>query len=364
MPIGRPVLGDEELMAVKAVLESGELIQGRWVAEFEARFADMCGVRHAVATSSGTSALHLALLAHGIGPGDEVITTAFTFMASTSTILYVGARPIFADIDPETFTLDPDRVEALITPRTRAIMPVDLYGHPADLVAFEDICQRRGLVLIEDACQAHGAAIGDRKAGSFGTACFSFYPSKNMTTAEGGMITTDDVGIADAARRLRHHGQSQTYVHDELGFNFRMTNIQAAIGIEQLKRLSGFNAQRMANARFLDRELAGLPTPVVRPGARHAFHQYTLRVPGRRAELASALRERGIETRVYYPLPVHQQKSYLRLGYPPVQLPETERAAAEVLSLPVHPSVSPDQLAYIARTVREIWNELALPTAD
>ncbi|HEY3059497.1 MAG TPA: DegT/DnrJ/EryC1/StrS family aminotransferase, partial [Chloroflexota bacterium] len=278
IPIARPLLGKEESQAVQAVLDSGELVQGRWVAEFEQAFAEFCSVPYAVATSSGTTALHVALMAHGIGPGDEVITTAFTFIASTNAILYVGARPVFADIEPDTFNIDVGHVERLITPRTKAVLPVDLYGQPANLIDLAELCERHGLVLIDDASQAHGAEINGRKLGTFGTTCFSFYPSKNMTTAEGGMITTNQPEIAEAARKLRHHGTQRTYIHDSLGFNFRMTNIQAAIGIEQLKRLPGFNARRIDNAAYLSATLRGVVAPVTRTGNRHVFHQYTVRV--------------------------------------------------------------------------------------
>ncbi len=337
-----------------AVLESGELVQGKWVAEFERAFAAFCGAEHAIATSSGTTALHVALLANGIGAGDEVITTAFTFIASTNAILYVGAKPVFADIEPDTFNIDVAQVERLITSRTKAILPVDLYGQPANLVALSELCDRHGLVLIDDASQAHGAEINGRKIGTFGTACFSFYPSKNMTTAEGGMITTDRLDVAEAARKLRHHGTERTYYHDRLGFNFRMTNIQAAIGLEQLKRLPQFNERRIANAAYFSAHLRGVVTPTTRPGMRHVFHQYTVRVADKRAVLADTLRTRGIETRVYYPLPVHQQASYVNGGGVPYVLPETESAANEVLSLPVHPSVTDEQREYIARTVCEL----------
>jgi perosamine synthetase len=351
IPIARPIITEEEITAVAEVMRSGELVQGRWVAKFEEAFAAVCDARYAVATSSGTTALHLALLAHGIGAGDEVITTPFTFIASTNAILYVGAKPVFADIDPLSYTLDPDAIEALITPKTRAILPVDLYGNPADLVRIQEICDRYGLALIDDASQAHGAAINGKPVGSFGTATFSFYPSKNMTTAEGGMITTNNAEVAEAARKLRHHGTQQTYIHDRLGFNFRMTNIQAAIGIVQLKHLADFNARRIANARYFDEHLPGIQTPAVRPGTRHVYHQYTIRIPAQRDRLMDELKARGIESRVYYPLPVHRQPAYAELAWADVQLPETDRAANEALSIPVHPSLSQEDLERIASTV-------------
>jgi perosamine synthetase len=354
--IARPFLGDEEIEAVATVMRSGELVQGRWVAEFEREFATFCGAAHAIATSSGTTALHVALLAHGIGQGDEVITTAFTFIASTNAILYVGARPVFADIKADSFNIDPEQVEHLITPKTKAILAVDLYGNPADLIRLQEICDRHKLALIDDASQAHGAAIRGRRTGTFGTGCFSFYPSKNMTTAEGGMITTDRDDIASVARSLRQHGAERTYFHELLGFNFRMTNIQAAIGIQQLKRLPEFNERRIANAGYLNQHMPGIPTPITQPDYTHVFHQYTVRVPGDRDRLASELKKNGIESRVYYPLPVHRQPAYAGLGFDDVHLPETDRAAREVLSLPVHPAVTQADLQRIVRAVMELWS--------
>jgi dTDP-4-amino-4,6-dideoxygalactose transaminase len=355
IPIARPIMGPEEFAAVQRVLESGELSQGRWVAEFENAFAAYCGARFAVATSSGTAALHLALLAHGIGPGDEVITTPFTFVASVNAILYVGARPVFADIQPDTFNIDPDQAEEQITPRTKAVLAVDLFGHPAELPRLEQLCRHHGLVLIEDACQAHGAEIDGRRTGSVDTVCFSFYPTKNMTTGgEGGLIAADDETVAETARRLRQHGATRPYIHDALGFNYRMTNLQAAIGLVQLTRLPGFNQRRAANAAYLNERLRGMHTPVTRPGVRHVFHQYTMRIPAGRDELSDALGSRGIESRVYYPLPVHRQPMYVKRGFGGLSLPQAESAAREVLSLPVHPGVSDQQLAHIAATLRAL----------
>lgn len=355
IPISRPLLGEEEKKAVLEVLSSGRLVQGRRVQELEEGFAAFCGVRHAVATSSGTTALQTAMLAHGIGPGDEVITTAFTFIASANAVQFAGARPVFADIDRRTFTLDPNQVEDAITPRTRAILPVHLYGLMADMPAIMDIAGRHHLVVIEDACQAHGASLRGRRAGAFAAGCFSFYPSKNMTTAEGGMITTDDAEIAHLCRLIRNHGMDEQYLHEMVGYNFRMTDIQAAIGLVQLRRLAEFNAQRAANAAYLSEHLADLvETPSVPPGYVHVFHQYTVRVPAdRRDALSAGLREQGVETRVYYPLPVHQQPYYRRLGYD-ISLPETERAAREVLSLPVHPALTPADLSHIVEAIRAL----------
>jgi perosamine synthetase len=365
IPIAAPWIGDEEKQAVLAVLESGQLAQGAMTARLEAAFAAVCGVRHAVAVSSGTAALHLALLAHGIGPGDEVITASFSFVATANAALFVGARPVFVDIDSRTYTIDPALVEAAVTSRTRAIVPVHLYGQMADMEAINAIARRHGLTVIEDAAQAVGASAGGRPAGSFGTGCFSLYATKNVAAAEGGMITTDDDALAERLRLLRHHGQRTRYVSEILGYNYRMSDVHAAIGLAQLKRVDDLNGRRAVNAAEMDARLRGVVTPFVRPGYRHVYHQYTIRVPdsaagsgprphgaGRDA-LAAALAERGIGTGIYYPVPIHRQPLYRDLGYA-VSLPETERAAREVLSLPVHPGLSRDDLDHIIEAVNEL----------
>src|SRR3989440_5856394 len=351
-------MGEEEKAAVMAVLESGQLAQGPVVEAFEREFARWCGVEHAVAVNSGTAALHLVMLAHGIKEGDEVITSPFTFVASANAALFAGARPVFVDIEPLTFCLDPERVEAAITPRTRAIMPVDLYGHPAAIPELREIAGRHGVPLIEDACQAHGAAIGDRRAGALGvSATFSFYPTKNMTTAEGGMVTTDDAGVARQVSVLRQHGASERYHHDVLGYNFRMTEIAAAIGRAQLAKLDRFNERRRRNASVLDEGLAGIDgvvTPKERAGYRHAYHQYTVRVAGDRDRFQQRLGELGIGSAVHYAVPVHRQPLYLSLGYGQVSMPESERAASQVLSIPVHQALTEGDLDRIVDSVRKV----------
>lgn len=351
IPIAKPLIGEEEKQAVLQVLDSGMLAEGPRVRAFEEAFAAYCGVQYAVATSSGTTALHTALLAAGIGPGDEVVTTPFTFIASANAILYVGARPVFVDIDPATFNLDPNLVERAVTPRTKAILPVHLFGLPAEMGPLMAIAERHGLMVVEDACQAHGAEYEGRRVGSFGVGCFSFYPTKNMTTGEGGMITTNDEALAERCRVIRQHGMRRRYYHDEMGFNFRMTDVHAAIGLAQLAKLERFNQARIANARYLSDHLRGVITPVVPAGRRHVFHQYTVRVPGgRRDAVVEGLKQAGVGVGVYYPVPVHRQRVYLERGYAD-SLPEAERAAEEALSLPVHPGLEHADLEAIVAAV-------------
>jgi dTDP-4-amino-4,6-dideoxygalactose transaminase len=327
------------------------------VRELEERFAAFIGVPHAVATSSGTTALHLALLANGIGPGDEVVTVSFTFIASVSTILFSGARPVFVDVEEPTFTMDPALLEAAITERTRAILPVSLYGQPADMGAIAEIADRHGLALIEDAAQSHGAAVDGRRSGTWGAGCFSFYPTKNMTTAEGGMVTTADPELAKRARLLREHGMRVRYHHDLLGYNFRMTDVHAAIGLAQLTKLPANNARRMEIARRYDAELRGVIIPTVRPGAVHVYHQYTIRV-ARRDEFAERLREGGVGTGIYYPIPAHRQQALRGLGYRELHLPVTERLTEQVVSIPVHPSLTDGEVATVIEAVNAVADEL------
>jgi dTDP-4-amino-4,6-dideoxygalactose transaminase len=357
IPIAAPQIGPEEQALVAETLASGSLAQGPRVRELEERFAALIGVPHAVATSSGTTALHLALLAAGVGPGDEVVTSPFTFMASGTSVLYAGGRPVFVDVDARSFMVDPDQVESAITPRTRAIMPVSLYGQPADMPALEEIANRRGLALIEDAAQTHGASIDGRASGSFGQGVFSFYPTKNMTTGEGGMITTADERLSEWARLRREHGMKVRYHHDVLGYNFRMTDIHAAIGLAQLDKLAGFNARRIAIAARYESELRGVATPWVRPGTVHVFHQYTLRVLKRDA-FVEGLRERGVGTGVYYPIPLHRQIPFVELGYGEQSYPVSEQLCEEVVSIPVHPGLSDEDVGTIIGAVNAVAAEL------
>jgi dTDP-4-amino-4,6-dideoxygalactose transaminase len=296
------------------------------------------------------------MLAHGLKEGDEVITPSFTFVSSANAALFVGARPVFVDIEAETYNLNPERVESAITPKTRAIMPVDLYGHAAAIGELREIANRHGLVLIEDACQAHGAEIDGVKSGALGvSAAFSFYPTKNMTTAEGGMVTSGDDDLAAKVRLLRQHGSTKRYHHEILGYNFRLTDLAAAIGRAQLAKLDRFNEARRRNAAILSRGLAGiggLVPPIERDGYRHVYHQYTVRIERGRDRVQERLRELGVGTAVHYPVPVHRQPLYIELGFGSVSLPISERVAGEVLSLPVHPGLDDGDLDRIIDSVR------------
>ncbi len=353
IPAAKPIIGDEERAAVDAVLVSGMLAQGAEVAAFEEEFSShLVDGRHAVAVNSGTAGLHLGLLAAGVGPGDEVIVPSFTFAATANSVALTGATPVFADIEPAHYALDPAAVEAVITEKTVGIMPVHLYGHPADMAGLGDVASRHGIALFEDAAQAHGASFDGRPVGSFGTfAMFSLYPTKNMTSGEGGMVTTADDEVARRLRLLRNQGMERQYENELVGFNARMTNLHAAIGRVQLTKIDGWTQQRRANAAFLDANLRGVQTPAVADGATHVYHQYTIRVPEDRDGFATALREEyAIGSGVYYPIPNHRLPSFNR----PEDLPETEHAAAQVLSLPVHPSLSPADLDRIVEAVNAL----------
>lgn len=350
--IAQPAIGPEEKQAVMDVLDSGLLAQGARVKAFEEDFAEFCGVSYAIATSSGSTALHTALLSAGLGPGDEVITSPFSFIASANTILYCGARPVFADIDPLTFNLDPKSVEAAITPSTKAIMPVHLFGLCCDMDAMQRIAMKYNLLLLEDACQSHGATFREQKAGTFGIGSFSFYPTKNITSGEGGMITTADEETAEKCRLIRSHGMSERYHHDSLGYNFRMTDLHAAIGVTQLKKIGEFTQARRRNAALYNELLDHLPInlPVEPEGYQHVYHQYTIRIPGGLRNAAmDALTKEEIYPAIYYPIPIHQQAYYVNdLGYQ-TRCPQAEAAADEVLSLPIHPGVSVEEIQKITR---------------
>ncbi len=355
IPISKPFVGEAEKKAVLDVLDSGMLAQGPRTAKLEERFAQLCGVKHAIATTSGTTALHVALLANGIGPGDEVITTPFTFIASVNCILFAGARPVFVDIDEATFNIDPAQIEKAVTPRTKALLPVHLYGYVCDMGALQAIADRHGLKIIEDACQAVGATYRGRAAGSFGTGCFSLYATKNVMSGEGGMITTSDDAVAEQCRMMRNHGMKRRYYHDMLGYNFRISDLHAAIGLAQMDRLPEFAEKRKANAAFLSANLKTVITPKVKEGYGHVWHQYTVRVAGARDRDAAVkqLADAGVGTGIFYPVPAHQQ-GYIQETLGRVSMPVAERLAKEVLSLPVHPQLSQADLETIAREVNKL----------
>jgi len=366
----RPCTGEEEKRAVSEVLDSGILAQGPAVRDFEKAFAAFCGVEHAVAVANGTLALHAALLAAGVGEGAEVVTTPFSFIATANAVLMAGARPVFADVDPVTLNLDPESARSAVTPDTCAILVVHLYGRPCPMDAFRSLAQETGARLIEDACQAHGAEHRGRRAGALGDmGCFSFYATKNMTCGEGGMITTDDGEAASRVARLRFHGQEPggRYVHRELGYNYRLTDVAASIGLCQLAKLPAMNGIRAGNAAIYDRLLGGLPgleIPVRQDGIVHAYHQYTVRIRESlfgldRDGLARLLRGLGVETGIHYPLPLHIYPQFRSLGYAWGDFPRAEQASREVLSLPVGPHLGADEVEYVAACIREVARRVA-----
>jgi dTDP-4-amino-4,6-dideoxygalactose transaminase len=355
IPAAKPIIGDEEREAVDRVLRSGMLAQGPEVKAFEEEFSAHVGGRHCVAMNSGTSALHLGFIAAGIKPGDEVIVPSFSFAATANSVVLAGGVPVFADIDPRTFNLDPDHVETLITNKTKAIMPVHLYGHIAAMDRFDEIAAKHGLHIIEDAAQGHLASLNGRNAGEFGiVASFSFYPTKNMTAGEGGMVVTDDAEVARTLRLLRNQGQEIRYQNEIIGFNTRMTDIHAAIGRVQLTKLPGWTKQRQENAAYLDANLKGVVTPYLAPNTTHSYHQYTIRIPGgdaaKRDAFMTKIGEKGVGSGVYYPTPIHRLPSFKS----ELNLPETELVIKECVSLPVHPSLTQDELKTIVEVVNEV----------
>ncbi|MGH3335643.1 MAG: DegT/DnrJ/EryC1/StrS family aminotransferase [Nocardioides sp.] len=341
--------GREEQDAVTRVLASGRVVQGEEVAAFEHEFAALVEGRPCVAVNSGTSALHLGLLAAGVGPGDEVVVPSFSFAASANAVAITGARPVFADIDPDTFCLDVAAVEAAITPRTVGVMAVHLFGQPAGADQLRLLTERLGLLLFEDACQAHGAASSGTPAGAVGQlAAFSFYATKNMTTGEGGMVVCADEAIARKVRLLRNQGMEQRYRNEIVGLNNRMTDLAAAIGRVQLDSLALWNAARNAVAKRYDEELRGVRTPTVAPGVTHVYHQYTIRSP-QRERLRAHLHDLGVGAEVYYPVPIHRLPAYDAGEH----LDHTEAAAREVLSLPIRPTLTDDDVSHVISTVNQ-----------
>ncbi len=364
LKINQPIIGEEEIEAVIAVLKSGNLTErsgfGPNVLEFERNFAKFVDAKYAVAMNSGTSAIHAALLAAGVGPGDDVLIPSFTFSSTASSVLLTGARPIFADIDPRTFCINIDTINDAITERTRAIIPVHLYGLPADMDPIKEIAHHQDVILIEDAAQAHGASYKERKIGSIGDmTCFSFYAGKNMTTGEGGMVTTNDETYAETLRTIRIHGEERPYWVTRVGHNYRMTEIAAAIGICQLMKLPRFLKKRRENAKKLIEELSNLEKidlPIQFDDREHAWYLFTVRLKGkyarRRGKILQKLRSKRINAAVYYETPVHLLPLYRKIIK--VVLPETERVSREIFSLPIHPKVNFDDIAYISEILKKI----------
>ena len=353
IPPAKPIVGDDEIAAVTRVIRSGMLAQGPEVKAFEEEFSAHFGLgRACVAVNSGTSGLHLGLLSCGVGAGDEVIVPSFTFAATANSVALTGATPVFADIEPDTFCLDPASVEAAITERTVGIMPVHLYGHPASMGPLQEIATRHGLRLFEDAAQAHGASLDGTPVGAFGQfAMFSLYPTKNMTSGEGGMVSVADAQIERLMRLYRNQGMERQYENEVVGFNARMTDLHAAIGRVQLTKVDAWTAKRQANAAYLSAHLEGVTPPPVRPGAVHVYHQYTVRVAEDRDGLSKALREEyAVGSGMFYPVPNHRLAPFCH----DVDLPNPEVAAKECLSLPVHPSLSQSDLERIVIAVNTL----------
>ena len=350
-------LRDEILGALDRVCGDASFILGAEVSTFEAEFASYCEVAHCVAVNSGTSALHLALLAAGVSAGDEVITSPTTFIATAEAISYVGARPVFVDIDPRTANIDVSRIERAVTARTRAIIPVHLYGRPADLDPILKIASDHKLALIEDACQAHGARYRGKRVGSFGmAAAFSFYPSKNLGAyGEGGALTTNDDGVAALTRTLRDHGQTSRYHHDLIGFNYRMDGFQGAVLRVKLPHLDAWTARRVEIARVYREELsnARVEIPADSPNSESVYHLFVVYVENL-ASVRASLAERGVQTAIHYPVPLHLQKAYAWLGHAPGSFPHTERASEMALSMPLFPEMTLEQARFAARTLAEV----------
>ena len=353
------LIKDEILAAVARVFDSGQFVLGKEVAAFEEEFAAYCGVRHGIAVNSGTSALHLALLAGGIGPGDEVITVPLTFVATAAAITYTGAKPVFIDVDPETYTIDPAHLEAAITPRTKAILPVHLYGNAADMHPICRLARRHSLLVIEDAAQAHGAEYKGRRCGSIGDlACFSFYPGKNLGAyGEGGIVTTDNPEFARTIRMLRDWGAEKKYEHALKGFNYRMEGVQGAILRVKLRYLEAWTEARRKHASAYTKALqgSGVQLPVTAPDARHVYHIYAV-LSTQRRELMDTLATRGVQTGIHYPTPVHLLAAYSDLNYRPGDFPVAEKIAAQEVSLPMFPEMTRAQINEVSEALLEFQN--------
>ena len=356
--ISKPFFSEEEYESALNVLKSGNLAQGEKVLEFEDNFRKFIGSKEAIAVSNGTSALHTSLLSHGIKKDDEVITTSFTFAATPNTILHTGATPVFVDINEDDFNIDPDKIEEKITKKTKAILPVHLFGCPCNIDKIEKIAKKHNLEIIEDCAQAIGTSFNNIISGSRFTGCFSFYPTKNITTIEGGMITTNNDMINEKCRMIRNHGSKEKYKYEILGHNFRMDDLRASIGIVQLKKISIFNKKRKDNALYLEENLNinGIIKPEIKKG--HTFNQYTIRITEdfkrTRDKTAEILKENGIMTGIYYPVPMHKTILYTKLGYSNQVLQVSEKISKEVLSLPIHPEINQENLDHIINTLKNI----------
>jgi perosamine synthetase len=359
IPIAKPEITDEEIQAVTDVLESGNIASGKRVLNFEEKFAKYIGVKHAIACSNGTSALHTALLAHGVGVGDEVIVPSFSFIATATAVSMCGAYPIFADVHPTLYGIDVGDVKRKINSRTKAVIGVHLYGLPCHALSLRNICDNNNIAFIEDSAQAVGAAIGNVKCGSFGdSGCFSFYATKNMTTGEGGMITTNDDNVADAARMIINHGQRMKYVHERLGYNYRMTDIVAAIGVNQLNRIERLNNMRRMISRIYGEEIevdGTLILPYEPPNMYHVYHQYVMQLsnafPMRRDLFIDYLSKKGIGSAVHYPIPIHKQPLYNERF---ISLKVSESLAKNVVSIPIHPSMSVDDVSTVVDAINNV----------
>jgi perosamine synthetase len=363
IPISKPIFDKEEINEVKKVIESGFVAQGKKVEEFEKKFSNYINTNHAIAVTNGTVALDIALKAAGIKQGDCVITPSFTFIATANSILFQGAKPIFADVDEKSFNINPNDVLEKITNKTKAIIGVHLFGHPFNIKAIQDICEDHNLILIEDCAQAHGAEYDGKRVGNFGlSGCFSFYATKNMATGEGGMITTNNDEISNMCRMLINHGESQKYHHTILGYNYRMMNLQAALGLVQLNKLDKFSEKRINNAEYLNQHLKiqGLNTPSKENNVKHVYHQYAITIedgfPLSRDEFMQYLQKKGIGCAVHYPLPIHKQPLYEKLGYidETVQCPISIELSKNILSLPIHPLLTEKDLKYIVEIINNI----------
>jgi perosamine synthetase len=359
IPIAKPFIDDEEVKKVTEVLKSGMLVQGSVVEEFEKKFSEYVKTKHAVAVFNGTAALDLALKACGIKEGDEIITTPFTFVATANAILYQRAKPVFADIEEDTYNINPEDVLKKITQKTKAIIGVHIFGQPFDVKSILEICEDYKLILIEDCAQAHGAEYKGKKVGSFGIGAFSFYATKNMTTSEGGMIVCNDDEVARRCRLLRSHGETSKYNHEILGYNMRMTNIQAAIGLAQLKKLDWMNERRRKIADYYNHHIKveGIRKPIEKHG-KHVYNQYVLYIedefPKNRDEFSAYLTEKGIGNAVHYPKPIYLQPFYLKLGYSKGICPIAEEVSKRVISIPIHPSLTEKELQYIVSVINEV----------